>query len=290
MKHINCLLLLLFTIILCDCNHSNIPNNNGKYIDFKELKKRKSTDIISEKSYIKLESSDSSLIGSINQIEIFKDRIYILDRDKTNSLFIFSIEGKFIMKLDGEGNGPGEFITPHSFKIDKRGYLFILDRTLSRLIKYRVSDLKYMEDISLPEPSPLSFSILENEDSFIYYYPLRKNNKFNNKQVVIANQEGKIIKTLYDAPESGKILHGNPNNFYQFKEHIRFYPYFENKIYEIKKVSLNIYYNLFWSNHTLPEKQIFTKHDNSSDIMNEILTGNKDWIRLLYIYTKQTTY
>ena len=34
----------------------------------------------------------------------------------------------------------------------------------------------------------------------------------------------------------------------------------------------------------MPDERLFDKHENSGDIMNEIFTGEKDWIRLLYVY------
>ena len=144
MKRIN---PLVFTILICifyGCaDIKQKDNSDGMTIDFGNLKSVKSSDIIAEHTYIKLESSDSSLLGSVNQIEISGDRIYILDRDKTNSIFVFSMQGKFVQKLEAKGNGPGEFIAPQSFKIDSNGYIYVLDRVLNRLLKYQLRDRSF---------------------------------------------------------------------------------------------------------------------------------------------------
>lgn len=286
MKTLNLLVFTILTYALYGCTDIKQKDNcnGGITIDFKNPQSIRSSDIITEHTYIKLETSDSSLLGSVNQIEILNDRIYILDKNKTNSIFIFSIQGEFIKKLEANGNGPGEFITPQSFKIDPKGYIYVLDRVLNRLLKYQLSDLSFIEEIRLPLPSPLSFSIINSSDLFIYYYPIRKNSDLNKKQLVIADKTGRIINTLYEGSSSGKILHGNPINIYTYKKETRVYPYFTNKIYKIENDSITNCYNLFWGKYAMPNEQLFDKYENSGDIMNEIFTGKKDWIRLLYVY------
>lgn len=279
------LLFIAIVFFLSGCTHSNKDVSAvGVPIDFKDLKQVKASELISECDYIKLESSDASLFGAASQIEIYKNRIYILDRDKTNSLFVFSIEGKYLTKLEAKGNGPGEFMSPHLFCIDKRGYILILDRMMNRLLKYKIENLQFVENILLPSPAPLSFSVIENKDQYLYYYPLRKIDLFNNKQFVVADKAGKISQTLYEASSASNILHGNPTNCYSFKDGIRVYPYFTNKIYEFADDTLTCCYSLFWGKHKMPVNELFSDGRKSEDVMKEVLTGDKDWIRLLYVY------
>lgn len=283
----------LFTInvflVLLGCAYSSPDTDEETRVDFGSLKTIKSDEIISDYEYIQLESSKTSLLGAINQVEVYNDHIYILDKNRTNTIFVFSKEGKFISKLEAKGNGPGEFIAPNSFKIDKKGNIYILDRSLNKLLKYNSDNFKFVESILLPEPSPLSFSIIEDKCLFIYYYPLREKNKLNNKQIVIADKTGKIIQTLLDATPSSKILHGNSDNFYLYKEHLRMYPYFSNKIYELTNDSLINCYNLYWGGLTMPNEDLFIKSNNSGDIMKEILTDSANWIRLIYVYETEET-
>lgn len=64
--------------------------------------------LIDSLRYIKLELTDESLIGEITKLEIFEDRIYILDYN-TKALFVFSIEGEYLFKIHQLGNGSGEY-------------------------------------------------------------------------------------------------------------------------------------------------------------------------------------
>lgn len=285
-RYIN-FILLTIVALFSSCTDSNKPTDQS-VINFGHLKSAKGTDLIKMSKYIKLESLDESLLGSINQIEIYNDRIYILDRDKTNALYVFSIDGKFVMRLVGKGNGPGEFISPHSFWIDKDGSILILDRMQSRLLKYRLDNLAFLCEILLPCPSPLSFAKVAGEDEYIYSYSLRKDNPFENKLLIIADDKGKVRQKMYDASPANKILHGNSANFYLLNGRIRIYPNFSNKIYEIDDDSLHCCYNLSWEDHKMPDEKLFVKYDNSGDIMKEILTGDNEWIRLLYVYETES--
>lgn len=209
--------------------------------------------------------------------------------DKMNTFNVFGKDGKFVMKLEGLGNGPGEFIAPHSFWIDKHGYVFILDRQLSRLLKYRLADLEYVGDVTLPAPSPLSFAVIPDQEVYAYYYPLRQDDVLSGKQFIVAGDDGTVVRAFYDAPPSGKILHGCSSNFYLFDECIRAYPYFSNQVYELSRDSFNCYYEFSWGRLAFPPIALFQKYENSGEVMKEILTGENDWIRFLYC-TKQLMY
>lgn len=285
MKHTSLYYFLFLSLFLLSCSSS--PQRNlveGTAINFGELSSINATDLISDESYIALETNPNSLIGNIDQIEIYDEKIYILDSRNTSALYVFTINGKFITKLEGTGNGPGEFISPHSFWIDPNGYLFILDRQLSRLLKFQLKDLAFIDNITLPSPAPLSFAVMPGKDRYVYYYPLRQEDFYDGKQYIIADKKGNVIKSFYKAPASGKILHGCPFNFYQFNGKIRTYPYFSENVYELDEDVLNCCYTFSWGDLRLPPEELFQQYDNSGPIMKEILTGNNEWIRLLYVY------
>lgn len=275
--------LFLVVAITVTFQFNRIDKTAELVVDFGNPKSINATELISDCSYVALESSESSLLGNIGQIEIYNDRIYILD-DKTNAFYVFAMDGKFIMKLEGMGNGPGEFISPHSFWIDKSGYIFILDRQLNRLLKYSLNNLEFADDITLPAPSPLSFAVMPNQDLYIYYYPVRQKDAFSGQQFIVADRAGTVVRSFYDAPLTGKILHGSSANFYLFNNQIRTYPHFSNQVYELSSDSLNSCYTFSWGDMGFPPSELFQKYDGSGEVMKEILTGEDDWIRLLYIY------
>lgn len=86
MKLFNRLVFITLVSVLYGCTNTNQKDNFGNgviTVDFKDPQNIKSSDIITKHTYIKLETSDSSLFGSVNQIEILNDRIIILPKTWT---------------------------------------------------------------------------------------------------------------------------------------------------------------------------------------------------------------
>lgn len=119
MKLFNRLVFITLVSVLYGCTNTNQKDNFGNgviTVDFKDPQNIKSSDIITKHTYIKLETSDSSLFGSVNQIEILNDRIYILDKNKTNSIFHFLNTREFIKKIRSKWEWPGRVYSSTIFQ------------------------------------------------------------------------------------------------------------------------------------------------------------------------------
>lgn len=282
MKKYIVLFSIFFLLLHCTTPTKDAESNFGESveIEFKSIESQ-STSLLKDITFVKLETNNEILLGDINQIEVFDESIYILC---DSGLYIFDLLGNFIRSIQRTGNGPGEFLSSYSFWIDKDGFIFILDRQLNRLLKYSLENLDFIESITMPHDSPLGFAKMPTENLFIYYYPLRPSRGIEEKQVFVANNSGEIISELHVGDESGKILHGNRSNFYSQGDKLKFYPYFSNKIFAVETDTLHNIYTLSFKDNNFPDQDIFRKHDNSGDIMKEILFGDHKWIRLIYIY------
>src|SRR5690606_32851591 len=76
-------------------------------------------DFFAEPSYIPLQTTPESLIGSINRLYFFDGRIYVLDK-KQNAVLIFDQSGAFLSKVQRLGRGPGEYQSVMDFTIDRK--------------------------------------------------------------------------------------------------------------------------------------------------------------------------
>lgn len=273
---------ILFSYQCTSSSNSNYENDNEMQVKFSCVEFQ-TTSILKNINFIKLETDNDILLGDITQTDVYEDDIFILC---STGLYVFDLSGNYIRSIRHTGDGPGEFLSPYSFWIDKKGHVFILDRQLNKLQKYDAGSFNFVESITMPYDSPIGFAKIPEEDIFIYYYPLRPSKGIENKQVIIADKKGEIISELYTGNASGKILHGNNSNFYLMAGKLMFYPYFSNRIYEINMNAKTMHnkYALFFEDNDFPDESIFTKFDNSGDIMREILFGKHKWIRLIYLY------
>ena len=276
------IVIYVFLILLGGCQvNVEKQNVNFQMIDFGNLRSINLSKVLKDISIVELETNENSLFGTVNQIAFYNNKIYLLDTYQSNALFAFSMKGKFLGKIERGNGGPGEFMSPHSFYVDSSG-IYVLDRGLDYLLNYDCNSLQFKRKVPIPQPAPLSFLHVK-DNSFIYFYPLRKGSN-TNKQYVLADDEGFILDSFYEGTLSGKILHGNPANFYWYKDTVRTYPYFSNCIYTFNDNSLTDCFHLSWGDMCMPNENLFTKYESSGTIMEEILRGTNDWIRLLYVY------
>jgi hypothetical protein len=120
------LLISLITIFLVGCNHQKNQkplNQEGDYITIpinpkEALKTVNMSEIFSDIEYIPLESVDKHLIGNVRQVVVYKDRIYVFDQYKTQSVFCFQQDGKFLFELNRKGQGPNEYHYLQGISID----------------------------------------------------------------------------------------------------------------------------------------------------------------------------
>jgi hypothetical protein len=284
MKYVfSIIVILLSTLIFIGCNNKSknkYSSHQTEEINFGELKKEKNS-ILDIDRIVQLEISDSTILGTINQVEVFNDKLYVLD---DNYLFEFSLYGKFLRKLNKKGNGPGEFLMLHSFFIDHEGHLYLYDPIGGRLLDYGIKHFNYIQNIKMPYLSPFSFIKDPNSNLFIYYYNIRPYDNLN-KHIIKSNKEGIIKNELLYGVKSGELMHGDPRNIYCLNESVRFYPNFSNKIYELTNDdTLTTKYRLNFGPHSFPISKFFKGFDDEMSLMKELIAGNSNWIRLMYVY------
>ena len=115
---------------------------------------------------IVLEANEECLIGDFNELQVFDGYLFLLDKRKANSLFVFDMEGNFVRKIGKIGSGPGEYMKVFDFTLDKeKKHIFLLDRP-NRIHKYAF-DGTYLFTLSLPiEENNLTF--IQHYDGLIY--------------------------------------------------------------------------------------------------------------------------
>ena len=132
------------TILLVLCMSCNSPT---KETTIESIKRNSLTEVdfirfgderYFEKCFIvKLEAHDESLLYDITQLEIYKDQIYIFDRQKQR-LMVFDINGKYLHYIGEEGQGPEEYISISGFYIDD-DIICLFDPMNKAVIQYKTS-------------------------------------------------------------------------------------------------------------------------------------------------------
>jgi hypothetical protein len=102
----------------------------------------------SPKSII-FESHENCLIKSVGGVQVYGNRIYILDKD-TKNLFVYDMNGVFQQTIGSVGYGPGEFLSISDFTMDAQGnIIYLLDDYVNNVHKYDAVSGKFIEKIKI---------------------------------------------------------------------------------------------------------------------------------------------
>lgn len=99
-----------------------------------------------------LETTDEALIGRCSNIQVFEDKLLILDEEVTESLFIYNNDGTFLYKISKIGQGSGEYVSLSDFTIntDKRE-IYLLDAENRNILRFNIDNGEYISTINLEE-------------------------------------------------------------------------------------------------------------------------------------------
>ncbi|MCX6327679.1 MAG: 6-bladed beta-propeller [Bacteroidia bacterium] len=242
------------------------------------------SDITKEYKFIPLETTNESVIGSIDKIIFHDNKFYILDHLKAKSIFIFSSEGRYLWKLSKTGKGPGEFLDPLDFCFEPgTGNLVVMN--LKQLIYYDDKNGTYLRTHSLPIFGYKFDFPDENHISLI--------SQGKEDNLIITDKRGKKLNSFFEYIAETKLILNRPFIRNDKSELL----YLANLDYVIYKIE---------GDHILPYRKIdFTKDMFTPDDLS-LLKRDKsnvnnfyrikyyfegaDKIFILYLYKKTPYY
>lgn len=221
MKNIYLFILIILTFWSCDnVKTSSISNTNVQIFDLENGADGLSDSLkIEELKYIPLETRSECLMSSIRKILVKDNKIYILDNDVANSIFVFSLEGKFIYKINKPGKGPGEYVSLSDFDVDNFGNIFVNDQMSRKIIKYSNSGANFLE-ISNNDLCYLYLNYIS--DSLVIFEDYRYFTDINNQK--------EPCGIVYWNPVTKKVVD-------------RFFPLRKRKYEEIARITARVIWN-----------------------------------------------
>lgn len=106
--------------------------------------------IATEMNYVFLSNDyPESLIGDIDKLLMHEGKFFIMDKEHTQSIFVFDTSGQFVYRI-GPGKGPGEFTSIEDFCIDtENNMLYVLSNDLSEIFKYNMVSGDFVSSIKM---------------------------------------------------------------------------------------------------------------------------------------------
>ncbi len=261
-----------------DCDKHNqegiITANQQVVINIPELEEDKKLildSIVKDVRYIQLETTDKSLIGEISQMEYFDDKYFILDTDKTRSLFVFDKEGKFLWKISRQGKGPGEYLNLGNFSIDyesKRINLYV--DVPSKIMIFDFNN-NFIEEIPVPFYTSSFASLKDNMYMFNNAY--RSNPTLKQENNLVVTDKNCDIKYSYFPYDSKKInsVSRLSNPFYAYKHQKYYYDSLRGTVYSLNSQdTLSVRYAFDFGTHTFDmDEKIYAEREEVERYMKK---------------------
>ena len=139
---------------------------------------------------IPLETNENCLLGTISNVELFDDTLYVLDEFNAKALFVFDLKGKFIRKIGRRGKGPGEYRRPTSFSIDavKREIFILNDR---KILVFNLNGT-FLKQINIPAKDHSQHIAVHN--GIIYVDYLVSQGRDDSYLVIAIDESGEILR------------------------------------------------------------------------------------------------
>ncbi|MDR1582936.1 MAG: 6-bladed beta-propeller [Prevotellaceae bacterium] len=293
MKNIRLLIVATLSIILLQACTST-SKKEGSNSDIKiitvdlnqPIETKNIQEIVSSITVLKLEEIEDNPIGVIDKMLITNTNIYILDSQRSKSLFIYDRTGKCKQVIHHVGSGPGEFIRPDDFDIQKNtGNLVILDGNQRKLLVYKkngdfISELKLETHIN---------SFLTINDNYIVLNKGNTMSDHSNNQIRIVDLKGNTITELLPISEYAKEITISPRNPLQkfYNDTILFMPPLSDQIYEIYENEISLRYQLNFEKYW-PEKGYFEQEKGNHPLkIAQNLVANDYAAFFNYLETKE---
>lgn len=231
-------LILPFLFIFFACSIADSQKDIVPIISFEGQKLPVSKDAI-DCRFIKLETTSDNIIGTVNQVEIIDKRIFILDNSFGKKLLAFDTEGQFLHQIGKPGNGPGEYIYPIKFFINKNDQKIILvDGRRNRFNYYDLNTYQYISSKAIP----FNFSdlVFRKDGSIVWflYTGIKGQHDRTKYHVKITDKDFNDLTFLYPANFTSPYMQTMGSPLTELKDRLYVHHTYFPTIYEITQDNL----------------------------------------------------
>ena len=249
MRYISLLFIIIFHFA---CSNKQIDQQLRVYnADLDDQQTISIHDLFSKLEIIPLETSNQSLIQSIDKIIEYNSILYILD-SRQKALLVFENNGKFITKINTVGRAPNEFYLLDDFTINTySNTLECLDPT-GKILCYDLLGT-YISSIYLPHP-PMSYRYLHilNKDSILLYTSPTPNSDFTFR--IYSREKDSIVSQF---ARQKRIMNGGcMSPIVQYNNKLYFTQSLYNDIHYIMNDTLLTAYRWNFGDYTYDIKKI----------------------------------
>jgi len=255
---------------------ANIKNDTGITVLLDKVEDQiKISELIKDVKYIPLETSDNSLISHISAVDIYKDRIYIVDNIMQNKVYIFDIDGKFIKAIGQKGGGPEEYALLTGMTIDRKNERLIVYDNMKRRFMYYTLNGDFCRSV----PTPFSFAgeMMVSPKGDLMSVSNKSNmnthlKELDDYRILFTDSLGNVVKGAFNYDDNSSLAIAY-SQLYRTNSELVFYPQYMNSLYTVNDSTITLRYKIDLSNYS-PYNLLDIQNVKSENVFNEITRGS----------------
>jgi len=194
-------------------------------------------------SLIQLETRPECLIGEINKVFIYKERLYIHDRKVTKSVFIFDLNGKWISTIARSGHGPGEYINITDMFIDPLyETLNLVAKANKKIMTFSLDGKELLSETT--HSYPIMSMVASREGSYVGHTGTASLSKDANSTMICFKDHSlsKLSYRAFPTPEGWRTILGMESPLTYSEDDVYYIQAIQNKIYKMDSDSIYLAY------------------------------------------------
>ena len=274
------LLFLSVLLLTLSCSNRSKEKNHAVQVIHVDVsvapQKIDLEDVTENISFIRLETNSNCLIKSINKVEIYKSRIYILESSAFRNLLCFNLQGKFLFKVSGVGQGPGEYQFLTDFTIDKENGCLLLADNFRKIMKFDLEG-NYVETYKTDLAINNIYLVDEKENIMaIRGYSAQRDNHYS--FVTYSLKDQSIL--YYKSSDYVNIISSIGSNvFSQSKNGILYSEPFNDTLFYVTKAGMEPCYIIDFGKYTFPIKEY--KNEQLRSLIMQFNNSDKKYAGLI---------
>lgn len=275
------LLSFVLLLLFISCNAGD-KKEESVTVDFSGESSLSASDLLSV-SYVKLETSDSCMLGAVNQCAEVGGHYLLLDNIMAKALYAFSTDGRFVQQIGKKGNGPGEYINPFQYSVNERDKtISILDIEQQKVIVYSLVDFRFLSEKRLPFYSDTMEQLPDGNYAWYNKLPSEASNSY----LFITDEDLKVKKSFLPIDfESGYSL-GASRKLYKQGDEVSLYTPFSPILYRVQSDSIYPTYQFKFGEKTLaPLDFLKEKSANNSNYIPALMESS--YVAFYHVYESE---
>lgn len=249
--------LALMFFCLCGCRKDHTQDKKVIYFDLgQEAQDIHTTSLIKDCKIIPLETNDSVLVGKIDKVIIYHDRLYVGDFSKTNSVYIFDMQGNFHHKISRQGRGSEEYLALNDMFIDSyKGELKLLSRMDRRILAFSEDGEVFRGVQKMPK---MFMELIPSQSGYVGFSANFSEDLRNPFNVWLLDKDLQIIEKEFNIdPAWESKWSSSVTVFSNFRDTVCYIPVFQDfNVYKLNDDHFTLAYTIHFGKNQVPNESM----------------------------------